>query len=74
MKRVTQLVLMLCLILSGALCYANGATRPENEKREGKGIINIVKKTEPRDDGQNHCATSRGIVSKHKLNHYIKRL
>lgn len=35
MKTVTTLVLMLCFILSGALCYANGAARTENEKIEG---------------------------------------
>lgn len=35
MKKVTTLVLMLCFILSGALCYANGAARTGNEKREG---------------------------------------
>lgn len=32
MKKVTTLVLMLCFILSGALCYANGAARTGNEK------------------------------------------
>ena len=31
MKKVTQFVLMLCLILSGALCYASGLARTENE-------------------------------------------
>lgn len=35
MKKVTTLVLMLCFILSGALCYANGEARTENEKGEG---------------------------------------
>ena len=36
MKTITKTVLMLCFfILSGALCYANGAARTENEKREG---------------------------------------
>ena len=34
MKKVTKLVLMLCLILSGALCYAHGTARTENEKGE----------------------------------------
>lgn len=32
MKKITTLVLMLCFILSGALCYANGAARTENKK------------------------------------------
>ena len=32
MKKVTTLVLMLCLVFSGAFCYAHGAARQENEK------------------------------------------
>lgn len=32
MKKVTTLVLMLCLVFSGALCYANGTTKTGNEK------------------------------------------
>lgn len=32
MKKVTKLILMLCLILSGAFCYASGAARTENER------------------------------------------
>ena len=43
MKKITKLVIMLCLTLSGALCFANGATRPENEKREGTPITTIAK-------------------------------
>ena len=39
MKKVTTLVLMLCLVLSGALCYANGAARTENKKVEGPILI-----------------------------------
>ena len=35
MKKMTKLVLMLCLVLSGAWCYANGAASTENEKGEG---------------------------------------
>ena len=35
MKKVTTLVLMLCLVLSGALCYAHGVVRTENGKGEG---------------------------------------
>ncbi len=34
MKKVTKLVLMLCLTLSGALCYASGVAGTENEKGE----------------------------------------
>ena len=39
MKKVTTLVLMLCLVLSGALCYAHGAARTENKKVEGPILI-----------------------------------
>ena len=35
MKKVTTLILMLCLVLSGAYCYACGAARTEKEKGEG---------------------------------------
>ena len=35
MKKVTKMVLMLCLTLSGALCYAKGAAGTENEKGNG---------------------------------------
>ena len=42
MKKVTQLVLMLCLILSGALCYARGVAGTENEKgSDGTPIVII---------------------------------
>ena len=41
MKKVTMLVLMLCFILSGALCYAHGEAGTGNEK--GKGIPIEVK-------------------------------
>lgn len=33
MYRLKVTILMLCLILSGALCYASGAAGTENEKR-----------------------------------------
>jgi len=32
MKKVTKMVLMLGLVLSGALCYAHGVARTESEK------------------------------------------
>ena len=41
MKKVTKLVLMLWLILSGALCYASGVAGTKDEK--GKGITLEVK-------------------------------
>ena len=34
MKKLAKLVLMLCLTLSGALCFASGLARTENEKGE----------------------------------------
>lgn len=43
MKKVTTLILMLCLILSGALCYASGSVGTENEKGEGTPVIVIMK-------------------------------
>ena len=43
MKKVTTLVLMLCLVLSGALCYAHSVTRITNVKGEGAPKIIIFK-------------------------------
>ena len=40
MKKVTTMVLMLCLSLSAAFCYAHGVARQENEK--GKDIPIVV--------------------------------
>ena len=47
MKKVTKLVLMLCLVLSGAFCYAHGAARTENNEKENDGtpILAILKST-----------------------------
>ena len=39
MYRLKVTILMLCLILSGALCYASGAAGTENEKGEGTPIM-----------------------------------
>ena len=39
MKKIMTLVLMLCLTLSGALCYANGVARTE---KKGDGTPSIV--------------------------------
>ncbi len=39
MKKVTTLILMLCFILSGALCYAHVTARTENKKVEGSILI-----------------------------------
>ena len=43
MKKVTTLVLMLCLILSGALCYAGGEARTETTKEDGTPTIVIIR-------------------------------
>ena len=53
MKKVTTLVLMLCLILSGALCYAKGVARTENEKeKDGTSIVII--------QNSNHNGSEKG--------------
>lgn len=44
MNRLIIVVLMLCLTLSGALCFASGAARTENGK--GEGTILTKKKTQ----------------------------
>ena len=45
MKKVTKLVLMLCLTLSGAFCHANGVAGQEN-KRGNDGIpISVIEKS-----------------------------
>lgn len=43
MKRLSKLVLMLCLVLTGAFCYARGMARTGNEKEQGIPIIVIAK-------------------------------
>ena len=63
MKKVTKLVLMLCLILSGAFCYASGVARTENEK--GKGIfIEIIEKI-------NHGGSDRSSAIVTTLNDHV---
>ena len=42
MKKVTKVVLMLCLTLSGAWCFAHGEARTTIEKGEGS-ILTILK-------------------------------
>ena len=39
MKKLAKLVLLLCLVLPGALCYASGVARTENMKLEGPILI-----------------------------------
>ena len=53
MKKVKKMVLMLCLVLSGALCYANGAARTENLKGEDGTPIEII-------NNANHCGSEKG--------------
>ena len=45
MKKVTQLILMLCLILSGAFCYASSVAGQENKKGKDETSILIIEKT-----------------------------
>ena len=53
MKKVTQLVLMLCFILSGALCYARGVAGTEKGKgKDGTPIVII--------QNSNHNGTEKG--------------
>ena len=42
MKRITTLVLMLCFILSGAMCHAHGETKKENKEENGIPIVLIA--------------------------------
>ena len=44
MKKLTQCVLMLFLILSGAWCYASGAARTGNEKGNDGTPIDVIGK------------------------------
>ena len=44
MKKVTTFVLMLCLVLSGAFSYANGAARKEMKGDETPSIVIIKTK------------------------------
>ena len=45
MKKLTHLVLMLCLTLSGAWCYAHGAAGTENGKGKDGTPIDIIEST-----------------------------
>lgn len=55
MKKVTKLVLMLCLVLSGAFCYASGLAEQENEKGND-GISTVL--------CGNHSQTGKLIIVK----------
>ena len=43
MKKLAKLVLMLCLTLSGALCFASGLAGTENEKGDDGIPIELIK-------------------------------
>ena len=63
MKKVLTMILMLCLILSGAFCFANGETRTENEE----GLpIEVIRKMTNGLGGDRGSAISL-ILSGHRL-------
>ena len=53
MKKVKTRFLMLCLILSGALCYASGLARTENEKGKDGISIEII-------ENSSHSSSEKG--------------
>ena len=61
MKKVIKLVLMLCLVLSGALCYAHGVARTENWKGGDGTPIEIIKNA-------NHCGSEKGSSIQASIN------
>ena len=46
MYKLKEMILMLCFILSGALCYAHGEDRMENEKDGRPVSIDLTESTE----------------------------
>ena len=64
MKKVTTLVLMLCFILSGALCYANGAARTE---KKGDWLQHIVVKEKASHGGLDKSNTITPTLNDHIL-------
>ena len=63
MKKVTTWVLMLCLVLSGVLCYASGAAGTENEK-DGTPIEII--------QNSSHCGSEKGSTIQASIDgHYL---
>ena len=55
MKKLTQMVLMLFLVLSGAWCYAGGAARTGNEKGNDGMPISVIKKA-------GHSSSEKGMA------------
>ncbi|MCR5659832.1 MAG: DUF3244 domain-containing protein [Bacteroidales bacterium] len=64
MKKVTTLFLMLCLTLSGALCYASGLAGTENEKGEDGTPLVIIKNS-------SHTSSEKGNSIIATLNSHI---
>ena len=64
MRKLTKLVLMLSLILSGALCHASGVAGQENEKGNDGTPISIIKKASHSisEKGNSIIATINGNV------------
>ena len=65
MKKLTQMVLMLFLVLSGAWCYAGGAARTGNEKGNDGMPISVIKKA-------GHSSPDKGMSIHASINgHYL---
>ena len=65
MKKVTQMVLMLFLVLSGAWCYASGAARTGNEKGNDGMPISVIKKA-------GHSSPEKGMAIHASIDgHYL---
>ena len=65
MKKVTTLVLMLCFILSGALCFAHGTVGTENEKDGRKVPIELTESTGV--SGSDRSSSINPIINGHVL-------
>ena len=66
MKTITKNVLMLCFfILSGALCYANGKARTENEKGKEGTPIEVIERA-------SHGGSEKGTTIQASIDgHYL---
>ena len=66
MKTITKTVLMLCFfILSGALCYANGKARTENEKGKEGTPIEVIERA-------SHSSSEKGSTIQAGIDgHYL---
>ena len=64
MKKVTTLVLMLCFILSGAFCFANGE---ENNERKEDGIPVEIKQSTGSLSGLDKSASINPSIDGHVL-------